>query len=338
MAGPLPPPLTAHYTTAAHVAVAKFVAATWPLPEPIEAALLNRGFNDMFDVRASDRQRYVLRLSGWRARGPADVAAETAFLIYLDALSVPVAVPVVARDDQYFLHAMLPEGRRPAVLFHYIEGRPPLHDDIADARVQGVTLARIHEAAMGFGGKTAGRYRLDLDHLLHRPVAAVSQLAALGSDTRERLTAVASRLAAAVMSRADLTWTYCHGDCHGFNARIPVEGPRAGQAVFFDFDDGGFGYLAYDLAVHLWAQTSFGRRTYAMWHAFVGGYRSVREIVPSDFDAVQLFVPIRHIWLIGEYASRTAEWGTAGMSSAWLEREVTFLEAWEAQRLTGGLF
>jgi hypothetical protein len=68
----------------------------------------------------------------------------------------------------------------------------------------------------------------------HRPVAAVSELAAIGSDTRERLTVVASRLAAAVTSRADLTWTYCHGDCHGFNARIPSEGPRAGQAVFFD--------------------------------------------------------------------------------------------------------
>jgi Ser/Thr protein kinase RdoA (MazF antagonist) len=338
MTGPLPPPLAAHYSTADAVSVANFVAETWPLPEPIETALLNRGFNDMFDVRAADRQRYVLRLSGWRARGPADVAAETAFLVYLDALSVPVAAPVLARDGRYFSHAMLPEGRRPAVLFHYVDGRPPRYDDVADAQVQGVTLARIHETAIGFGGKTAGRYRLDLDHLLHRQVAAVSELAALGSDTRERLTAVASRLAAGVMSRADLTWTYCHGDCHGFNALIRVEGPRAGQAVFFDFDDGGFGYLAYDLAVHLWAQTSFGRRTYAMWHAFVAGYRSVREIAPSDFDAVQLFVPIRHIWLIGEYASRTAEWGTAGMSSAWLEREVKFLEAWEAQRLTGGLF
>ena len=50
MTGPLPPPLDAHYSTAAAVSVEEFVAETWPLPEPIEAALLNRGFNDIFDV------------------------------------------------------------------------------------------------------------------------------------------------------------------------------------------------------------------------------------------------------------------------------------------------
>jgi Ser/Thr protein kinase RdoA (MazF antagonist) len=45
-----------------------------------------------------------------------------------------------------------------------------------------------------------------------------------------------------------LTRTHCHGDCHGFNARIS----DAGNAAFFDFDDGGPGYLAYDPSVFLW--------------------------------------------------------------------------------------
>ena len=93
MAGPLPPPLTAHYTTAAHVAVAKFVAATWPQPEPIEAALLNRGFNDMFDVRASDRNGGAVIRPRPRARR----RCRGDGVPHLpDALSVPVAVPVVA--------------------------------------------------------------------------------------------------------------------------------------------------------------------------------------------------------------------------------------------------
>jgi Ser/Thr protein kinase RdoA (MazF antagonist) len=50
------------------------------------------------------------------------------------------------------------------------------------------------------------------------------------------------------VSKRHLTWTHCHGDCHGFNARIS----DAGSAAFFDFDDGGPGYLAYDLSVFLW--------------------------------------------------------------------------------------
>ena len=279
----------------------------------------------------------MLRLSGWRARGEADVAAETAFLVHLDRLSVPVAAPMPARNGTFFCYAMLPEGRRPAVLFPHADGRSPGLDELSDARAQGITLARIHAAAEGFTGRDEGRYRLDLDHLLHRQVASVSALSALSPETRERLTKVASRLASLVAARDGLSWTRCHGDCHGLNAHIATAGKQAGEAIFFDFDDGGPGYLAYDLAVHLWAQVSFQRRRYAMWHAFIAGYRSVRPIARVDFDAVHLFVPIRHIWLIGEYASRLAEWGSGALPPAWLDREVAFLCAWEDENLSPGL-
>jgi Ser/Thr protein kinase RdoA (MazF antagonist) len=73
-----------------------------------------------------------------------------------------------------------------------------------------------------------------------------------------------------------------------------------------------------------------------MWFAFIDGYRSVRPIAPADFDAVALFVPIRHIWLMGEFAGRVAEWGTT--STAWLDQQADFLQAWEAERLSPGLF
>ena len=135
----------------------------------------------------------------------------------------------------------------------------------------------------------------ELDFLLHRQLAAVLEVRTLAADTRKRLTGLASRLAASVGAIDDLTWTFCHGDCHGSNARIPTDGPRAGQAIFFDFDDGGPGYLAYDLAVYLWASVFFKRQRFAMWHAFIDGYRSIRSITPTDFDAVRLFVPIRHV-------------------------------------------
>jgi Ser/Thr protein kinase RdoA (MazF antagonist) len=331
-------PLSVRYSTANAAAVAEFVAATYALPPPVETALLIRGFNDTFEVHDGSGGHFLLRLSSRRPRGEADVAAETEFLTFLDGLGVPVAVPVAASNGQYFSRAMLPEGGRPAVLFRHAEGRAPKLDEPADAWAQGITLARIHEASTRFASVQAGRYRLDLDHLMHRQVAAICGLAALRDETRERLIAIATRLAEAVASHDGLSWTRCHGDCHGFNARIVTEGPRAGEAVLFDFDDGGYGYLAYDLAVHLWAQCSFGRRRTEMWHAFIRGYRSVREIAASDFDATHLFVPIRHIWLIGEYAGRTDEWGTQNIPSEWLEREVTFLETWQRERITGRLF
>ena len=316
MGGQAAEQLRVAYSTAAAQAVAEFVAARYDLPGPFNCGLLNRGFNDTFALSTPDHGRYLLRLSCERRRGPADVAAEPGFLAYLDAAGVPVAAALPARDGALFSTAPMPEGRRPAVLFRHVEGRNPQLDTPADARAQGVTLARIHTAAESFPSREAGRYRLDLDHLLRRPLGMVSSLSAMMGGTRDALTGLASRLSAAVDAMSGLSWTRCHGDCHGLNARIATAGPKTGEAIFFDFDDGGFGYLAYDLAVHLWAQVSFQRQRYPMWHAFIEGYRAVRPIKPADFEALQFFVPIRHIWLMGEWAGRIGEWGSEAMSAA----------------------
>jgi Ser/Thr protein kinase RdoA (MazF antagonist) len=331
-------PLRASYSTATAESVASFLATQYALPSPIECTLLRRGFNDSFEVRAADGERYVLRLSCRRIRGEADVAWETEFLTYLDKVGVPVAAPVASRDGALFACGLLPEGHRPVVLFRHVEGRSPKAGASADAQAQGATLARIHAAAEGHAGRKAGRYRLDLDHLLHRQAAAVLGVRSLASGTRDYLMGLVSRLSASVAAGGNLTWTLCHGDCHGGNARIAVDGPRAGQAFFFDFDDGGLGYLAYDLAVYLWANAFFQRQGFAMWHAFIDGYRSIRTITPTDFDAVHLFVPIRHIWLIGEYAGRIAEWGSEALPADWVAKQMDVLRAWEDERLSSGLF
>ena len=338
MTGGFSIPLRASYSTATAESVGSFLALRYELPGPVECTLLHRGFNDSFEVRAADGQRYVLRFSCQRIRGEADVASETEFLTYLDQVGVPVSVPVPARDGALFTHALLPEGQRPVVLFRHVEGRRPEAGASTDARAQGVTLARIHAAAEDYAGGKACRYRLDLDHLLHRQVAAVLDVKTLETEIRDRLTGLASRLSASVAAVDDLSWTFCHGDCHGNNARIATEGPRAGQAIFFDFDDGGPGYLAYDLAVYLWASVFFQRERFAMWHAFIEGYRSIRSITQTDFDAVHLFVPIRHIWLMGEYAGRIAEWGSDAVPTEWLAKQVDVLQAWEDEKLSSGLF
>jgi Ser/Thr protein kinase RdoA (MazF antagonist) len=321
------------YSTATAESVGEFLATRYALPGPIECSLLRRGFNDSFEVLDANGHRYVLRLSCRRTRGEADVASETEFLIYLDSVGVPVAVPVPAQDGALFSCGLLPEGQRPVVLFRHIGGRSPRPGAAADAAAQGVTLARIHAAAENYAGAEAAHYRLDLDHLLHRQLAVVTAIKPLAAKTREYLSELASRLSASVAAAGHLSWTRCHGDCHGGNARIAEDGPRAGQAVFFDFDDGGPGYLAYDLAVYLWGNV-FLPRERAMWHAFIDGYRSIRPITAADFDALHLFVPIRHIWLMGEYAGRIAEWGSEAVPVEWLAKQADLLQAWEDEKMS----
>jgi Ser/Thr protein kinase RdoA (MazF antagonist) len=320
------------YTTSRAETVAQFVAERYELALPLDCRMLNRGFNDVYLVVAATGERYIFRLSHHRARGAADVETETDFLVHLDRSGVPVAIPVPTRDGPLFVRGLASEGVREGVLFHDLGGRAPDAASIADARANGVTLAMLHDAAASYVA-VAPLYRLDLDHLLRRPLARIHDSGVVDdAAARTDLDAIAARTARAIETSDHLTWTHCHGDCHGFNARIG----KGGEAAFFDFDDGGPGYLAYDLAVFLWAKVIFGRKLFAMWDAFIDGYRTVRPITPDDLEAAHRFVLIRHIWLMGEYASRVREWGVEPVR--WITREIEFLKTWEIERVGDRLF
>jgi len=118
-----------------------------------------------------------------------------------------------------------------------------------------------------------------------------------------------------------------------------MQGPRAGQAVFFDFDESGIGYLAYDLAVFLFVCVRYDRKDHApSWRAFIEGYRSVRQLSRADFEAAHLFVPFVGIWFAGEYASRIHEWGRQAVPVDWFAEHLDFMLSWENEKLVPGLF
>ncbi|MCP3466231.1 phosphotransferase enzyme family protein [Bradyrhizobium sp. CCGUVB23] len=320
------------YTISPAKAVARFLAERYALAAPLQCRMVRRGFNDTYRIVTASDERYIFRLSHHRARGAADVGTETDFLAHLARSGVPVAAAVRTPDGALFVRAQAREGQREGVLFHELQGRAPEATSLADARANGVTLAKLHNAADSYSAP-APLYRLDLDHLLRRPLARIRKSGLLEDASAEAadLEAIATRTTERIEAHNELTWTHCHGDCHGSNAFIT----EAGEADFFDFDDGGPGYLAYDLSVFLWAKVSFGRKLHAVWHAFVDGYRSVRPITQSDFEAAHAFVIVRHFWLMGEYASRTREWGTE--LTKWVAREGEFLRAWEREQLDGRL-
>jgi Ser/Thr protein kinase RdoA (MazF antagonist) len=319
------------YTTCRAESVGRFIAEHYAIPALSGCRMLNRGFNDNYLLVTATGERYVFRLSHHRARGAADVGTETDFIAHLALSAVPVAAPVPTCDGALFVRGAAPEGVREGVLFRALDGRMPDAASVADAHANGVTLARVHDAATSYRA-SAPLYRLDLDHLLRRPLARIEGFRrVINTGASTELDGIAERTAARIEAADDLTWTHCHGDCHGFNARIAA----SGEAAFFDFDDGGPGYLAYDLAVFLWAKVIFGRKLHAAWDAFVDGYRTMRPIRPSDLEAVHAFVIVRHIWLMGEYASRAPEWGSEPVD--WINREIEFLKGWETERVADRL-
>lgn len=279
----------------------------YDLPEPLTVRFLRRGFNNSFEVRTGSNTLGVLRLSGSRV-SPESVKSETNFLAFLGKNKLPIAAPIPTHSGELSTQIETPDGMRSVVLFHYVEGDEPGHHPAEDAKAQGISTARIHAAAGTFPHWNVGGHRLDLDHLLHHPLASVLALELLGDVSRKSLSALASRLSSAVAAIDGLTWVRCHGDCHGGNARIARDGPLKGQAIFFDFDDGGPGFLAYDLAVFLWS-VSLQREGYSQWHAFIEGYRSVRPIDPIDLEATHLFVADPAFLAVGQLCHQDSRMG-----------------------------
>jgi Ser/Thr protein kinase RdoA (MazF antagonist) len=329
----LPEPAVVAQTTPTGHAVAQAVARAHALGEITECALLRRGFNHVYGLRFADGRRAVARLCAERPRGAPNTGYEAALLAHLKSRDCAVAAVLPTRQGAAAAAMVLPEGRRELILFEHLHGDPP-GDALKDVEATGRGLALLHEAARDYAGPPS-RYVLELPHLLAAPLQRLGAAPTMDEPLRAEFAAIARRLETRITGMADLTRVACHGDCHGSN-NFMEDGPGGERiASFFDFDDAGPGYLAYELAVYLWAmlpRKAGGELDAAerqRWNAYLAGYRSVRTIGAADLEAIAAFVAVRQFWLMGEYAGRLPVWGTQAMPTSWLRKQVELFTAWE---------
>ncbi|MDR5837013.1 phosphotransferase [Caballeronia sp. LZ034LL] len=325
-------PLSAAYSTIDGDALGGFIASAYPFDAPFTCRLLRRGFNDVYLLRFADGHKKVARLSSRRARGASNVAYETALLRHLKQAGGDVAAPLGTNTGALSIEVAAVEGQRSLVVFEYLEGQFP-GVDLQDTKAMAASLATLHRLAGDYGGPPS-QYVLDLGHLVMRPLQRLLDHESTDKALAERLRKIAADLIAKIEAAPQLTRVVCHGDCHGGNTFMTSapDGRRVGS--FFDFDDGGPGYLAYDLAVYLWAmllhreEAALSEEQHARWTCFVEGYRAVSPVSPNDYAAIARFVCARHFWFLGEYASRSDEWGSAALPLEWLRKQAGKLESW----------
>lgn len=317
------------HSTLAADDVGRLISIYFPVKTVATCRLLKRRFNDTYEVTTDSNERFILRISARRGRNVSDLTYEIDFLRHLAKHDVPVAEPVKTLEGSWWHCLDLPERTRPAVLFKCAPGRSPNPTSASDAHAQGATLAMIHNAADKFQS-SANRFQLDIGHLLTRPLAKLLSLSIATTEVRSYLENLAARLVIEIERIGDtLSRSHCHGDCHGWNARISDVGQHAPIATFFDFDDSGPGWTAYDLAVFLWSTKTYMKiEREALWPEFLEGYRKIRAISTTDLNALPSFVAIRHFWLMGEYAERSDEWGAELFDRTWLDQQVLLLRDW----------
>lgn len=307
------------------------VLRRYRLEGPVRCHYFSFGLNDTYLVCSRDQTAYLrIYRYGWRTR--LEIKAELDLLLNLKRRGLSVSAPIRRTDGRFINHLDAPEGLRYGVLFTAAPGHRPTLDD-QRSRKYGYLVAQIHDAT-DRTRKKYQRFNIDAEHLLHRPLRSLEPFLRHRERDFRYVQDIALSLGTAIESRLPTSapeYGMCHGDLHGENLRVD----ESGQLTLFDFDCCGYGWRAYDLSVFLWSRVSFAdwsRKAKAnrtrRWNTFLDGYTKIRHLKPSELEAAILFVPIRHIWMMGLHTAGTQAWGRDWINDRYFDRTISFIKNW----------
>ena len=256
---------------------------------------------------------FVLRLHRPAYHSPASLNSEHLWVRALGDAGIAVPRPLRTRAGDEFAHVHVhghvleADEWRPAGLAHWQHGEivGDALEDASDAalvedwyRQLGGLMAAMHEQACAWTPPPGfERHALDADGLVgpapfwgpfwEHPTFTPTERA-LVLATRDRLHAALLRLG----KPAD-TYGLIHADLHQGNLVL-----ADGRLHVIDFDDAGFGWHAYDIAVALLRVLPHrhGERIRA---ALVAGYRERRTLPDDVLALLPMFLLIRELALVG---------------------------------------
>lgn len=265
-------------------------------------------------VDRHDGVAYVLRLHRPWYHTIDELISERAWVHALSDAGIAVQAPVRTRDRQEYAAVTIPatRERRFAGLARWSSGRvlaEVLRETTDSAIAQrhfaelGALTASLHDQAAAWRPPASfTRHALDKDGLMgdaphwgpfwdHRGLSAAERRLML--DMRQRLHATLARL-----DRSAATYGMIHADMHPGN--VLVDGERL---TIIDFDDAGWGWHAYDIAVALfYHQRNPNFATFE--RAYLDGYRSVRRLSDQTLALLPTFRLIRGLAQIGWFHQR----------------------------------
>jgi Ser/Thr protein kinase RdoA (MazF antagonist) len=297
----------ARYLAAARKAISHFPVAVQSLD------LINVSENITWKVTGPVGVSYVLRLHRPGYHSLEELNAERLWIRALDAagISVPQGIrtssgaeyaTVQIGDTSEWRHAGLAHWAEGEVLGDQIDSQAGFLDD--PERIErwfgqlGALIAAMHNQASAWAVPASfKRHSLDAHGLMGdspfwgrfwEASALDGEQSALLSQVRARLFALLSRL-----DKSPDTYSVIHADLHSYN--LLVDGSTLSV---IDFDDAGFGWHAYDLAVALLPYRT--APTFSTVHdAVLRGYRSVRPLAEHVTGMIPTFLLVRRLAIVG---------------------------------------
>ena len=289
-------------------AAAERAVTAWPID--VQAlSLVALSENAVFRVDARDGRSYALRIhrAGYNTRQ--EMESELVWTSALRGAGIAAPRPVRTRDGQAYTAVGVGARGEPrlvgvvewvagvslAALIEQERDGPAIARHFSEL---GRLAARIHNQASGWAAPPGFvRRSWDADGLVgEQPLwGRFWELPELRPAQRD----VLSRARAAIWGRLQdygqepATYGLIHADLHSSNVLVDRE-----QVSVIDFDDAGFGWHQYELAVALSAQLG-APSPEAMRAALIRGYRSVRPLSEDALALLPLFSLIRSVVLLG---------------------------------------
>jgi len=296
-----------------------------------ECQFYSGGFNHTYRVKTADNRTYYLRAYRLHWRTLADIQYELDVLCHLQRKGFPAAYPVPYKDGQLFCALPAPEGKRVLALFTEAPGTELSYgtEPVRNAQRYGQAVAEMHNALDDFHSPHA-RFNLDLTHFIDQPLSNIQPFLSHRPADWDFLLRFAGSLRQQILAMPSefLEQGCCHGDLQGYHANISP----GGRLTFFDFDCGGFGYRAYDLAVFLWC-CRLEDALHDRWAPFLSSYRKTRTIHERDVEAVPLFVCARYLWHMGVHTQNSPDWGIDFLNDRYFDSHLKDLQQAEKDYL-----
>ena len=294
-------------------AVAHRALREWDLADA-EVTIVARSENVVFRVDATDGGRYALRVHRPGYHTLAELESEPLWTAALNeaGIAAPVAVPTRAGDHYATIDIPGTGEIRHVGLVPWFDGRPldelidrSCHDAAATQFERlghferlGRLMAHMHNQAAAWQPPPSfSRHAFDADGFMgDAPFwGRFWDVPGLTSGRRDTLVAARRRIHARLSEYGKQRGTYSmiHADLHAANVLIAED-----HVHVIDFDDAGFGWHQYDIAVALSDHVESPGYEPAR-NALVAGYRTGRAISDDDLALLPLFLLVRKLAGLG---------------------------------------
>ena len=271
--------------------------------------LVSHSENIVFRVDTDSEQAFVFRFHRPGYHTLPELYAELQWTAALNEAGIGAPVPRLARDGRAFVSVDLPEltQTRYASLVEWVEGTAlaTMIEQETDKQSlveyfhkTGQVAARIHNQAIAWPLPNGfQRHAFDADGLMGEapfwgPFWEQPRLtAALRTQLLHARRKIYKILTEYGKDRG--TYSLIHSDLHPDNLIIVGD-----HIHVIDFDDAGFGWHQYELAVALYYYQDTPYFD-TIRNALIAGYRTVRPLTDADIELLPIFLLVRSMILLG---------------------------------------